>query len=171
MASDAEADAESQHKIKTIKLKDTNDTTKQCDIKKYLQNYILFSKFEKQNEKKCREEQFSHIVKALLHVESKLRQEQTKIQQQLYEKDVVINRQMHTISNMKEKYGEIVSDDDGLISEAKIDETAKYCPMCRKKYYLLATKNVSSQTNESRYPTSIIKNSQTSDGNQIFYDL
>lgn len=167
---DDEDGAESHQKTHTIRIKDNNskmNRRKNCDLKKYLQNYVLFTNHEKESEKKCRDEQLSKIVKALVCMETKLRQEQKIIQQQLYEKDAVINRQLHTITNMKEKYGEC-SDDDGLLSETKIDETSKYCPMCRKKYYLLATKNISIQTNESHYPTSIIKNNQTSDGNEIF---
>lgn len=93
--------------------------------------------------------------------ETKLRQEQKVIQQQLYEKDVVINRQMHTISSMKEKYGECEGAEDDWISE-----TAKYCPMCRKKYYLMANQNIGTQTSVHR--TSILKNSHHhSDGEWI----
>ena len=87
--------------------------------------------------------------------EKKLRQEQKVIQQQLYEKDVVINRQMHKISSMKEKYGKL--DECEVDEEVDIGETAKYCPMCRKKYYLMANQNIGTQTSVHR--TSILKNS------------
>lgn len=140
------------------------------DMKRYLKNFMLFSNLEIESEKKCRDEQLSRVVKALLYFEKKLRKEQEVIQQQLFEKDKVINRQMHTISTMKEKFGvqgdEI--DDDGIPHE-----TAEYCPMCRKKYYLRATKSMSTQTSGNKFPMSI------SDGelfkptrrNNVFYIL
>ncbi|KAG5682822.1 hypothetical protein PVAND_012146 [Polypedilum vanderplanki] len=83
--------------------------------------------------------------------EKKLRKEQEIIQQQLCEKDRVINRQMHTISNMKEKLGaEHQIDDDEAISG-----TAEFCPMCRKKYYLRASKNTATQTSLKGFTNNI----------------
>jgi hypothetical protein len=122
------------------------------DLKRYLKNFMLFSNLEKESEKLRREQQLSKIVKALMYFENKLRKEQEIIQQQLCEKDRVINRQMHTISNMKEKLG-VQSNSDDFIN---LPETSGYCPMCRKKYYHHATKTISTQTNDNnKFSTNI----------------
>lgn len=121
------------------------------DLKRYLKNFMLFSNLEIESEKKCRDEQLSKIVKALMYFEKKLRKEQEIIQQQLCEKDKVINRQMHTISSMKVRFG---VDCDDL--EALSETTAEYCPMCRKKYYLRATKSSASQTVASKFSSTNI---------------
>jgi hypothetical protein len=123
------------------------------DLKRYLKNFMLFSNLEKESEKLRREQQLSKIVKALMYFENKLRKEQEVIQQQLCEKDRVINRQMHTISNMKEKLSVVQTnnsntsnnnnDDDDFIN---LPETSGFCPMCRKKYYHHASKSISTQT-------------------------
>lgn len=123
------------------------------DMKRYLKNFMLFSNLEIESEKKCRDEQLSRVVKSLLYFEKKLRKEQEIIQQQLCEKDKVINRQMHTISTMKERFG--VQGDDEIDDDVILHETAEYCPMCRKKYYLRATKSMSTQTNGNKFPMSI----------------
>lgn len=122
------------------------------DLKRYLKNFMLFSNLEIESEKRCRDEQLSKIVKALMAFEMKLRKEQENIQQQLCEKDRVINRQMHTISNMKEKLKFGSGVDDDLIT---IEETAEFCPMCRKKYYLRASKSAASQTNLNGFTNNI----------------
>lgn len=129
------------------------------DMKRYLKNFMLFSNLEIESEKKCRDEQLSKIVKALMYMEKRLRKEQEIIQQQLCEKDKVINRQMHTISNMKVKFGVQC---DELDDDINLHETAEYCPMCRKKYYLRAMKNMTTQTVSSgnKFSTNI------SDGKQ-----
>lgn len=120
-------------------------TSNGTDLKRYLKNFMLFSNLEIESEKKCRDEQLSKIVKALMMFEKKLRKEQEIIQQQLCEKDRVINRQMHTISNMKVKLG--VDDDVAAItSGTENNRTAEFCPMCRKKYYLRASKSMGTQT-------------------------
>lgn len=130
------------------------------DLKRYLKNFMLFSNLEIESEKKCRDEQLSKIVKALMYFEKKLRTEQEVIQQQLCEKDKVINRQMHTISNMKVKFGVQCDELDDDISTQH--EMAEYCPMCRKKYYLRALKSSTTQTVSTgkKFPTNI------SDGKQ-----
>lgn len=122
------------------------------DLKRYLKNFMLFSNLEIESEKRCRDEQLSKIVKALMLFEKKLRKEQEIIQQQLCEKDRVINRQMHTISNMKEKLklGGGVSDD-----AMSLEESAEFCPMCRKKYYLRAFKSMATQTNLNGFTNNI----------------
>jgi hypothetical protein len=123
------------------------------DLKRYLKNFMLFSNLEIESEKKCRDAQLSKIVKALLLFEKKLRKEQEIIQQQLCEKDRVINRQMHTITNMKVKFGvdHSTSDDHHNDDDHSLvlmtNDTAEFCPMCRKKYYLRATKSTTTQTN------------------------
>jgi hypothetical protein len=132
------------------------------DLKRYLKNFMLFSNLEIESEKRCRDEQLSKIVKALMLFEKKLQKEQEIIQQQLCEKDRVINRQMHTISNMKEKLklgGEnnVVSDD-----AISLEDAAEFCPMCRKKYYLRAFKSMATQTNLNGFTNNI------SDGEFIF---
>lgn len=130
------------------------------DMKRYLKNFMLFSNLEIESEKKCRDEQLSKIVKALMYMEKRLRKEQEIIQQQLCEKDKVINRQMHTISNMKVKFGVQSDELDDVIN---LHETAEYCPMCRKKYYLRAMKTMATQTVNSgnKFSTNI------SDGESI----
>lgn len=115
------------------------------DLKRYLKNFMLFSNLEIESEKKCRDEQLSKIVKALMLFENKLRKEQEIIEQKLCEKDRVINRQMHTISNMKVKLGAEHQFNDGDGSSVS-NETAEYCPMCRKKYYYRASKSTATQT-------------------------
>lgn len=127
--------------------KSSSSSSNGTDMKRYLKNFMLFSSLEKESEKKCRDEQLSKIVKALMYFEKKLRKEQEIIQQQLSEKDKVINRQMHTISSMKVKLGE-------QCDELDDDDTAGYCPMCRKKYYLRATKTNATQT-VNKFTTSI----------------
>lgn len=127
------------------------------DLKRYLKNFMLFSNLEIESEKKCRDEQLSKIVKALMYFEKKLRKEQEIIQQQLCEKDKVINRQMHTISNMKVKLGVQC---DELGDDISVHEASEYCPMCRKKYYLRAMKSMATQTVSNKFSTNI------SDGKQ-----
>ena len=87
--------------------------------------------------------------------EKKLQKEQEIIQQQLCEKDKVINRQMHTISNMKVKLGvdDCNNDDDAVTIEN--NETTEFCPMCRKKYYLRATKSMATQTTINGFSNNI----------------
>lgn len=137
----------------SIERHNTNNNVKTTsngpDLKRYLKNFMLFSNLEIESEKKCRDEQLSKIVKALMLFEKKLRKEQEVIQQQLCEKDRVINRQMHTITNMKVKLGvEQFNDGDDNDDEDDVTSTtAEFCPMCRKKYYLRATKSVPTQTN------------------------
>lgn len=130
------------------------------DLKRYLKNFMLFSNLEIESEKRCRDEQLSKIVKALMLFERKLRQEQEIIQQQLCEKDRVINRQMHTISNMKEKLklGGGCDNDDAI----SLEDSAEFCPLCRKKYYLGAFKSMATQTNLNGFTNNI------SDGEFIF---
>lgn len=123
-----------------------------ADMKRYLKNFMLFSNLEKESEKKCRDEQLSRVVKALMYFEKKLRKEQEIIQQQLCEKDKVINRQMHTISTMKVKLG---VQGDELDDDISLHETAEYCPMCRKKYYLRAMKGMATQTVSNKFSTNI----------------
>lgn len=124
------------------------------DLKRYLKNFMLFSNLEIESEKKCRDAQLSKIVKALMLFEKKLRKEQEIIQQQLCEKDRVINRQMHTITNMKVKLGVEKQNDDGTITPDNND-TAEFCPMCRKKYYLRATKSLGIQTKINGFSNNI----------------
>lgn len=146
MGGDDEATLESQNSKSSSSIESNGQTTNNSgtDLKRYLKNFMLFSNLEIESEKKCRDEQLSKIVKALMYFEKKLRKEQEVIQQQLCEKDKVINRQMHTISNMKVRLG-VHSDelDDDLTLH---ETTAGYCPMCRKKYYYRAQKNIASQT-------------------------
>lgn len=127
------------------------------DLKRYLKNFMLFSNIEKESEKFRREQQLAKIMKALMYFENKLRKEQEVIQQQLSEKDRVINRQMHTISNMKEKLGDMADDDINL------PDTSGYCPMCRKKYYNRASKSISTQTsnNDNKFSTTNISDGRS----------
>lgn len=126
------------------------------DWKRYLKNFMLFSNLEKESEKFRREQQLAKIMKALMYFERKLRKEQEVIQQQLSEKDRVINRQMHTISNMKEKLGDRTVDDD-----INLPDTSAYCPMCRKKYYHRALKSISTQTSDNKFSTTNISDGRS----------
>lgn len=139
------------------------------DMKRYLKNFMLFSNLEIESEKKCRDEQLSKIMKALMYMEKRLRKEQEIIQQQLCEKDKVINRQMHTISNMKVKFG--VQCDD-LDDDINLHETAEYCPMCRKKYYLRAMKSMATQTVSSgnKFQTNISDGEQQKNQKSLLND-
>lgn len=130
-----------------------NNNNNGTDLKRYLKNFMLFSNLEIESEKKCRDEQLSKIVKALMLFEKKLRKEQEIIQQQLCEKDRVINRQMHTISNMKVKLG--VDDCENDEDVVENNETAEFCPMCRKKYYLRARKSLGTQTSNKDFSNNI----------------
>lgn len=95
------------------------------------------------NKKHYQNEQFNTIVKALLYFEAKLKSDQKNIRQILFEKDEIINRQWNEIINFKKKYN-----DNTKIDE--IDDVAKYCPKCRKNYYLFEKKNVEIQTFNGR---------------------
>ncbi|KFB41114.1 hypothetical protein ZHAS_00008573 [Anopheles sinensis] len=100
-------------------------------------------------ERKFRDDQLSRILKALIAFETRLKNEQTRIKQQLYEKDDVINRQNCTINRMKRKLAadETAGSDDGE-EETTIDEVAQYCPKCRKNYYRLECRTNGTQTFE-----------------------
>lgn len=112
-------------------------TKKHSFLRKRIQNT---NQLDYEFERKCREQQLANILRALLFVESKLRNEQIIIRKQLCEKDDVINRQMCTIQRLKRKYG----DDDEEFE--KIGEIAQYCPKCRKSYYLNEPKTFATQT-------------------------
>ncbi|XP_052892934.1 uncharacterized protein LOC128300783 [Anopheles moucheti] len=97
-------------------------------------------------ERKFRDDQLSRILKALIAFETRLKNEQCRIKQQLYEKDDVINRQNCTINRMKRKLAadEGIGGSDG--EEANVDEVAQYCPKCRKNYYRLECRTNGTQT-------------------------
>lgn len=145
-------------KIKALTSEPGSNNDVDQDWKRYLKNFMLFSNLEKESEKFRREQQLAKIMKALMYFESKLRKEQEVIQQQLSEKDRVINRQMHTISNMKEKLGASNVDDDDI----NLPDTSGYCPMCRKKYYHRALKSISTQTSDNKFSTTNISDDYSS---------
>ncbi|XP_058119932.1 uncharacterized protein LOC131282752 [Anopheles ziemanni] len=101
-------------------------------------------------ERKFRDDQLSRILKALIAFETRLKNEQTRIKQQLYEKDDVINRQNCTINRMKRKLAADeaagTGSDDGEETPGAIDEVAQYCPKCRKNYYRLECRTNGTQT-------------------------
>uniref|UniRef100_A0A182MWU4 Uncharacterized protein n=1 Tax=Anopheles culicifacies TaxID=139723 RepID=A0A182MWU4_9DIPT len=103
-------------------------------------------------ERKFRDDQLSRILKALIAFETRLKNEQSRIKQQLYEKDDVINRQNCTINRMKRKLAadETTGGSDGedTTTTATIDEVAQYCPKCRKNYYRLECRTSGTQTFE-----------------------
>lgn len=144
-------------KIKALTSEPSSNNDVDQDWKRYLKNFMLFSNLEKESEKFRREQQLAKIMKALMYFESKLRKEQEVIQQQLSEKDRVINRQMHTISNMKEKLGASNVDDDDI----NLPDTSGYCPMCRKKYYHRALKSISTQTSDNKFSTTNISDGRS----------
>lgn len=154
---------ESQNSKSSSSIEGNGKAHNGTDLKRYLKNFMLFSNLEIESEKKCRDEQLSKIVKALMYFEKKLRREQEIIQQQLCEKDKVINRQMHTISSMKVKLG-VQCDETTTIDVVNGHETAEYCPMCRKKYYLRATRSNGTQTVSNKFPTNISDGKQSATG-------
>uniref|UniRef100_A0A1S4HCL4 Uncharacterized protein n=1 Tax=Anopheles gambiae TaxID=7165 RepID=A0A1S4HCL4_ANOGA len=113
-------------------------------------------------ERKFRDDQLSRILKALIAFETRLKNEQSRIKQQLYEKDDVINRQNCAIKRMKRKLAaedesttvEEEGGEDASVAEknvalpATIDEVAQYCPKCRKNYYRLECRTSGTQTFE-----------------------
>uniref|UniRef100_A0A4Y0BJ41 Uncharacterized protein n=1 Tax=Anopheles funestus TaxID=62324 RepID=A0A4Y0BJ41_ANOFN len=103
-------------------------------------------------ERKFRDDQLSRILKALIAFETRLKNEQSRIKQQLYEKDDVINRQNCTINRMKRKLAADEptggSDGEEVNTEATIDEVGQYCPKCRKNYYRLECRTSGTQTFE-----------------------
>ncbi|XP_058056412.1 uncharacterized protein LOC131207799 [Anopheles bellator] len=98
-------------------------------------------------ERKFRDDQLSRILKALICFENRLKSEQTRIRQQLYEKDDVINRQNCTINRMKRK---LAADETGGPGEEDEDddEVTQLCPKCRKNYYRLDYRTSGTQTFE-----------------------
>lgn len=115
--------------------------SKQSFLRKRVQNIGVL---DYELERKCREQQLSKVLRALLFVESKLRSEQMIIRKQLCEKDDVINRQMCTIRNLKRKYGDLEDEGDA------VGEAAQFCPKCRKNYYLYESKSIAIQTSDGR---------------------
>uniref|UniRef100_A0A2M4B9D4 Putative gpi-anchored adhesin-like protein pga55 n=2 Tax=Anopheles marajoara TaxID=58244 RepID=A0A2M4B9D4_9DIPT len=113
-------------------------------------------------ERKLRDDQLSRILKALIGFENRLKNEQNRIRQQLYEKDDVINRQNCTINRMKRKLAaeEEPGTTDGGVEDGKKkaeeeeecggrddgDEVTQYCPKCRKNYYRLEYRTNGTQT-------------------------
>uniref|UniRef100_A0A336MWT0 CSON005303 protein n=1 Tax=Culicoides sonorensis TaxID=179676 RepID=A0A336MWT0_CULSO len=116
--------------------------SKQSILRKRVQNIGLL---DYELERKCREQQLSKVLRALLFVESKLKNEQMIIRKQLCEKDDVINRQLCTIRNLKRKYGELEEEDDPDGTKG-ISDVAQFCPKCRKNYYLYDSKSIGVQT-------------------------
>ncbi|XP_050076605.1 uncharacterized protein LOC126563868 [Anopheles maculipalpis] len=103
-------------------------------------------------ERKFRDDQLSRILKALIAFETRLKNEQSRIKQQLYEKDDVINRQNCTINRMKRKLAADEATAGGSDGEEPtatgVDEVAQYCPKCRKNYYRLECRTSGTQTFE-----------------------
>ncbi|XP_049533340.1 uncharacterized protein LOC125949905 [Anopheles darlingi] len=110
-------------------------------------------------ERKLRDDQLSRILKALIGFENRLKNEQNRIRQQLYEKDDVINRQNCTINRMKRKLAaeeaELptagAEDEEGKKKaeeecSGRDDEVTQYCPKCRKNYYRLEYRANGTQT-------------------------
>uniref|UniRef100_A0A182QLM0 Uncharacterized protein n=1 Tax=Anopheles farauti TaxID=69004 RepID=A0A182QLM0_9DIPT len=103
-------------------------------------------------ERKFRDDQLSRILKALIAFETRLKNEQSRIKQQLYEKDDVINRQNCTINRMKRKLAGGSDDEEiggaGGATGTELDEVTQYCPKCRKNYYRLECRTNGTQTFE-----------------------
>ncbi|XP_053673172.1 uncharacterized protein LOC128723453 [Anopheles nili] len=104
-------------------------------------------------ERKFRDDQLSRILKGLIAFETRLKHEQHRIRQQLYEKDDVINRQNCTINRMKRKLAdEAVGEadleglEDAPTTDGDSQEVAQYCPKCRKNYYRLECRTSGTQT-------------------------
>lgn len=87
-----------------------------------------------------------HMVRALMRIESKLRAEQTAIRQQLYTKDVQLNRLQREIVVLRERHVDrLRTDSDAAAEELRIDRVAQFCPSCRKEFYLYETKSIGVQ--------------------------
>lgn len=100
-----------------------------------------------------------HMVRALMRIESKLRTEQTAIRQQLYTKDVQLNRLQREIVVLRERHVDRCrTDADAAAEELHIDRVAQFCPSCRKEFYLYETKSIGVQVQATSDDGQLMKN-------------
>lgn len=97
---------------------------------------------ELENEKSWRTSQLTKIVKALMNFETKLRNDQKIILNQLYTKDNEINKLASELVILSEKYG--------LDCNVSVSETAQYCLSCRKQYYRSEMANACTQSTNNQ---------------------
>lgn len=120
-----------------------SECIKHCILIKNFRTRIRAISIELENERKCRDDQLSRVLRAFLFLEAKLRNEQKAIIQQMIEKDAVINEQYHEIRTMKEKYDMTISDGSSKANEEKenddrdnnhIKNINELCSKCKKKF-------------------------------------
>ncbi len=104
----------------------------------FFTNQIQTLTDELEHEKSWRTIQLAKIVKALMTFESKLRNDQKLILNQLYTKDNEINKLASELVILSEKYG--------LNCKISVSEAAQYCLSCRKQYYRSEMANACTQS-------------------------
>lgn len=112
----------------------------------YFTTQIRHLSKELEFEKLSRDTHLAKIAKALLCFEAKLKSDQKQIRQELYEKDVQLNRLTNEVISLRGKCGLKHGEN------YHIDPVVQYCPNCRKEYYLLNTSDIGVQVNK-RNPT------------------
>ncbi|KAJ6645357.1 hypothetical protein Bhyg_00562, partial [Pseudolycoriella hygida] len=95
-----------------------------------------------EQEKSWRTNQLTKIVKALMTFESKLRNDQKLILNQLCAKDSEINKLASELVILNERCG--------LNRKINVNEAAQYCLSCRKQYYRSEMVNASTQSKRNQ---------------------
>ncbi|XP_037032642.1 uncharacterized protein LOC119071727 [Bradysia coprophila] len=154
------------------KLKTTEQSlsvqVKKCEnLILFFTNQIQTLTDELEHEKSWRTNQLSKIVKALMSFETKLRNDQKIILNQLYTKDNEINRLASELVILSEKYG--------LNCKISVSEAAQYCLSCRKQYYRSEMANACTQSRKSQIDDesstpSVDYMSTSEDGNPSFFE-
>lgn len=108
----------------------------------FFTNQIQTLTDELEYEKSWRTNQLTKIVKALMTFESKLRNDQKLILNQLYTKDNEINKLASELVILNERYG--------LKCKINVSEAAQYCLACRKQYYRSEMANACTQSRRNQ---------------------
>lgn len=108
----------------------------------FFTNQIQTLTDELEHEKSWRTNQLTKIVKALMSFESKLRNDQKLILNQLYTKDSEINKLASELVILSEKCG--------LNYKINVSEAAQYCLSCRKQYYRSEMANACTQSRKNQ---------------------
>lgn len=129
------------------KLKSTEQSlslqVKKCEnLILFFTNQIQTLTDELEHEKSWRTSKLTKIVKALMSFESKLRNDQKLILNQLYTKDNEINKLASELVVLSERYG--------LNCKINISEAAQYCLSCRKQYYRSEMANACTQSRKNQ---------------------
>lgn len=108
----------------------------------FFTNQIQTLTDELEHEKSWRTNQLTKIVKALMSFETKLRNDQKIILNQLYAKDNEINKLASELVVLSEKYG--------VNCKISVSEAAQYCLSCRKQYYRSEMANACTQSRRNQ---------------------